>query len=256
MLQSFDERSRAIEIAIIEIVGSVVGVKVPFEDRDLRSGWIAGIPSIGDKLTERKIGLARFLAFAPKVPTARLPDLRGTLCGIGEFSTALTVSQWPRLLDEIGCVRRHRPFVAISAHLTIDIKVVEHNELIDERMMVRGDVLSEDAESRIAVPFGHVTEQLIVGSVFFDDVDAMLDRTRIANLRGNRIVRGSLSVDNCGILTQRCTLKGQPSHLCEFIRGRCWDRGQGSLKEPADVLSDVFRRGLQRIGSIAVIFAR
>ena len=52
LLQPFDERRCAIEIAIIEIVGAIVGIKVTFEDRDFRPRWIPRIPSIGNELSE------------------------------------------------------------------------------------------------------------------------------------------------------------------------------------------------------------
>ena len=52
--------------------------------------------------------------------------------------------------------------------------------------MVGGDGLGEQADVRLAVAFGHVTEDLVVGAVLLDHVDDILDRRGIADLGGDQ----------------------------------------------------------------------
>ena len=51
--------------------------------------------------------------------------------------------------------------------------------------MIGDVVVGEDVEFGIAVALGEVTEELVVGAVFFDDVDDVFDERGIAELFGN-----------------------------------------------------------------------
>ena len=144
----------------------------------------------------------------------------------------------------------------IGAHLAINVEIIQQHKLIDERMVVRCYIFAKDTKAAIAVPFGNVPEQLIVGSVFFNNVNTMLDRTGFSYLRGNRIVGGSLSLYHRRIFPQRSALKGQPCHFREFVWGWRRDRRHGPLEKSSDVLGDILGSGLQWIGAISVVLAR
>src|SRR5262245_41457123 len=67
------------------------------------------------------------------------------------FLLIMAVIQRPHFLDEICGIGAHAPFMAIGANLAFDIKIVEQNELASELMVIRGDLLREEAQVRITV---------------------------------------------------------------------------------------------------------
>ena len=97
------------------------------------------------------------------------------------------VAKRPGPLDEVGGISAHRPFVSVGADLAVDVEVVEQHELAGQGVVVGRDGLGEEAKVRVAVAFGHVAEDLVVGAVFLDDVDDILDRRGIADLGGDRV---------------------------------------------------------------------
>ena len=66
--------------------------------------------------------------------------------------------------------------MAVGRHLAVAVEVVQQHELPGQAMGVGRDLLREDAQVRVAVAVLHVAEDLIVGAVLADDVDAVLDR--------------------------------------------------------------------------------
>ncbi len=90
-----------------------------------------------------------------------------------------------RLLEIVGRVRGHRPVVAVGAHFGVHEEAVEQPEPVGERVMVHRDGSREEHEARIPVALRVVAEHLIVGAVFLDDVDHVLER-RIARPRAAR----------------------------------------------------------------------
>ncbi len=65
--------------------------------------------------------------------------------------------------------------MAIGGDHAVAIKVVQKNELLGQRVQVGGRLASEDAKLRVAVALADVAENLIVGAVFLDDVDDVLE---------------------------------------------------------------------------------
>ena len=72
--------------------------------------------------------------------------------------------------------------------------VVQQRKLLRQRVVVRRDIASEFHERRIAVPLRHVSEHLVVGAVFLDDVEHVLDRRALPEMHGDRIVRRSMPI--------------------------------------------------------------
>ena len=52
---------------------------------------------------------------------------------------------------------------------------------MDEAMRVGGGLFAEDTQIDLAVAAGDITKNLIVGAVFLDDVDHVLDLTGLAD---------------------------------------------------------------------------
>ena len=65
------------------------------------------------------------------------------------------------------------------------VGVVEEHELAGERVLVGRDLGAEDAEFGPAVALGHVAEHLVVGAVFLDHVDHVLDQARLTDPFGD-----------------------------------------------------------------------
>ena len=66
------------------------------------------------------------------------------------------------------------------AHLGVDVEVVEEDELGGEGVGVRGHLLAEEGQVRVAVALRQVAEHLVVGPVLADDVEDVLDRRGLA----------------------------------------------------------------------------
>ena len=83
------------------------------------------------------------------------------------------IDERPDLLDEVGGVGAHRPFVAVGRHLAVAVEVVQQHELAGQLVVVGRDLLGEEAQVRVAIALLHVAEDLVVGAVLLDDVDDM-----------------------------------------------------------------------------------
>ena len=113
-------------------------------------------------------------------------DFLVPLGGIGRLLLA-AVAERPGPFDVVGGVRPHGPFVPVGADLAFDVEVVEQHELADQGVMVGRHLRGEEAEARLAVALGEVAEDLVVGPVLLDDVDAVRDRRRQARLERDRV---------------------------------------------------------------------
>ena len=149
----------------------------------------AAVLPVGDELAVAAIAHPFGGGLVPEVAAGRPGDLvEGPLRRIRNAAIA-AIAQRPDPLDEIGGISPHRPFVAVGADLALDVEVVQQHELAGQGVVVGRDRLGKQAEVRIAVAFLHVAEDLVVGAVFLDDVDDVLDRRRLADLGGDRVAR-------------------------------------------------------------------
>ena len=151
---------------------------------------VAGIgrrSPVGDPFAVAAIAHPLGGGLVPEIAAGRPGDfIEGTFGGIWDAAVA-PIAQGPDPLDEIRGICPHRPLVAVGADLTLDVKVVEEHELSGQSVVVRRDGLGEQADVGFAVAFFHVAEYLVVGAVFLDDVDDILDRRRVADLGGDRM---------------------------------------------------------------------
>ena len=88
--------------------------------------------------------------------------------------------------DVVGVVGHGAPWVSVPADLAIAVSVVQKYELFCDLMMIRSHLAWEHAQTRIPVALRwrltcHIPKDLVVGSILFDDIDDILDRTWISN---------------------------------------------------------------------------
>ena len=91
-----------------------------------------------------------------------------------------------RLLHVIRRDAGVRPLMAVRAEDAGAIRVIQQHEVAHHLVLIRGDVFAEDAERRIAVALFQRAEDLIVGAVLLDDIDDVLEHTRLATALRHR----------------------------------------------------------------------
>ena len=123
-------------------------------------------------------------------------------------------------------------------------------------MVIGSDGLGEEAKMGVALAFGQVAEDLVVGPILLDDVDDILDRRGIANPSGDGVSgRHLLAPHGRRVATaKRAALVDRPGvrrHLGRVGHGN--DR-QGSLEEPRDILANrpAFPCRVHGVGPIAI----
>ena len=163
------------------------------------AGW-AGVGAVLDELAVAAVADPLLGGLVPEVAAGRPGGLEQVpFRRIGDAAVA-AVAERPDPLDEVAGVGPHRPFVPVGADLALDVEVVEQHELAGQGVVVGRDRLGEQADARLAVALGHVAEDLVVGAVLLDDVDDVLDRRGVADLRGDRVAgRGAGAADAVGI---------------------------------------------------------
>src|SRR6202040_2870373 len=70
---------------------------------------------------------------------------------------------------------RRAPWPAISAHLARVEEIIERHETPGESVLVGRNCGTEESEVRFAIATPQISQDLIVGSVFLDDVDHVTD---------------------------------------------------------------------------------
>ena len=169
----------------------------------------------------------------------------------------VAVTHRPGLLDEIGGIGAHGPLVAIGADFTLDVKVVEQHKVARQPVVVGSDALVEQAKARVAIAFGQVAEDLIVGAIFLDDVNAILDRSGLTHFNGDRIVGRALGSDAKVRLYRAATirLRGPGGQLVlELVALRQVDDLQRAKKQTADVFTDAGGWFPARLRTVAIRF--
>src|SRR5439155_18007146 len=132
---------------------------------------------------------AGFPRAVPQVAARGRSDRELAFGWVGEFAwVIMAIIERPHFLDEIRRIGGHAPFVAIGADLALDIKIVEQYKLLRQLVVIGSDPLRKQAKLRVTIALRHVAEDLIVRAIFLDDINAVLDRRRIARYCGDRIV--------------------------------------------------------------------
>ena len=167
-----------------------------FEGLHPCAAGIGRLTAVVDELAVAAVADRCFTAAVPEVAAGRTSDRRRAFRRIREpprrllgVLAAPAIDQRPDLFDVIGGVGGHAPFVAVGAYLAVNIEIVQEHELPGQRVVIRGNALGKNAQPRLAVALRNIAENLVVGAVFLDDVDAVFDRARLAKLARDRIAR-------------------------------------------------------------------
>ncbi len=75
--------------------------------------------------------------------------------------------------------------MAVHADLAIAVQIIEQHELPGQPVVIRGDFLAENGEPRVAVALTEIAQHLVVGAIFLDDVEHVLDGRPNADVAGN-----------------------------------------------------------------------
>lgn len=118
----------------------------------------------------------------------------------------MAITKGPEFLHEVSRVGAHGPFVTVGADFTLDVEVIEQDEVAGELVMVGSDAFGEETELRIAVALREVAEDLVVGAVFLDDIEAVFDRTDSPDAGRNGIVGAGGGGDEVVFLQRRAAV--------------------------------------------------
>ena len=174
---------------------------------------------------ERSLDLPVFLHDHLPVASERDPRRRAEVpdkTRVGNVKVGVVVTHAPSpgipgrpgILGVIRGVRGGRPGMAIGAHFGVHVKVVQEAELSRKRMVIGSNLLPEQDEGGVPVPFRHVTEDLVIGPVLFDDVDDVFDLARgHAHLVRDNVGHGRLQL--------RLLEGGGPCRACSDRPGGC-----------------------------------
>ncbi len=147
-LAGFVAPLRIHEFAVVAVGESVVGDVVPE-----KAG--GGIVDIGLIVFERKF-----------VGDGALEIIGSLFAAIGDL---------PGFFVVVAGDGGGGPEMAVAGNFSAVVEIVEHAELQRQLVLVGRDVGAIHGEGRIAVAGLQIAENLVVGAVFFDDVDHVLD---------------------------------------------------------------------------------
>ncbi len=127
------------------LAADVLGIEIP---ADIGAAVVCGILEnvecrrpIVFKFAIIAEGHAATLTIVPDKSVGRIRD--GTVPVKIIITTAAAIVTGPGLFREVGRISRHRPVMAIGTDFRVDIKIIQQDKLIHQRMGVRGDLLSK-----------------------------------------------------------------------------------------------------------------
>ncbi len=148
-----------------------------------KSGLVAG-----DRVFPMRHSVAELAEIADGFAVADGVVPNKTRRGIDE-RIAAAVTARPAGEAALHVIRDHggiSPFMAIGAQDAAAVSVIQQHKIADELVFIRRHALAELNEVGIAVAFGHVAENLVVGTIFLDDVNDVLEHARLANALRHR----------------------------------------------------------------------
>src|SRR5215469_11620309 len=87
------------------------------------------------------------------------------------------ISSGPKSRDVIGSGGGHGPEVAVGTNIPIDEEIVVEDKIPRQSVMVRSIGFSKQNQAGVPVPLGYIAEHLIIGAIFFQDVEDVLNRS-------------------------------------------------------------------------------
>ena len=135
----------------------------------IRNRWLV------DELSIDTEGLAGSKRGCPQKPLWRECQRIAAIVRVGPAMCVVV------LLDVAISNGADRPLVAISRVCAAGIGVVEEHKFTGQGVVIRADILAEQTQLWIAIPFLHVAKERVIGLVFFDDVDDVFKDTWLAD---------------------------------------------------------------------------
>ena len=119
------------------------------------------------------------------------------------------------LLGIVGSDGAGGPDVTVGANIAVDVKIIEQDEFAGEFEVIGSLFFAEQDEGGIPVSFAEATEDLIVGAIFFDDVDDVLDGRGLPGSRGYGVAGGDGDAVKELLIGEGVALAGQPDKSFE-----------------------------------------
>ena len=153
----------------------------------------------------------------------RLPEKStGRICQRIIPFTRITpaVVQWPHRIGRF--VRLREPIVPVGRITARRKEVIDEHELLTERMRVWRDIATIHRQRGIACTFADITQHLIVSTIFLDDVNDVIDHTRLARTFRHCTCDSSSARRNrwCGHATRemQSVVFGDTGRVCQQLR--------------------------------------
>ena len=197
----------------------------------IRRGHVAGArQGVGvEALRQRVRGIAGATAQANiDISVGPFPVVRSA-------AAVARVVRGQHLRPGIGLARRGTPRPAIATDFARVVEVVERDELVGQRVKIRRGLLREFGQRRVAVALAQVAKHLIVGAVFLDDVDDVLD---VVAQSGHHLL-----VFRADLAVEPVVLHHLPGELKQLAVIRNRQAQQGGAGEVLDVLVGAERDG-------------
>ena len=225
---------------------------------DARFARVIGCFAVIDEFAVAAIAHTRLAGAVPQIAFRRLRHFEIAFAGIGIFAAPImAVAERPEFFDKIRGIRAHAPFMAVGAHLALDIKIVEQHEFARELVVVGRDFFTEQTQARIAVALRQIAQDLVVGAVLLDDVDAILDRAGFTHSSGNRVVRRALACDAKVRLHGAAAIglrRPGPELVPQLLALGQVDYFQCAAEQAADVFAHAGGRFLARLRAMTIGF--
>ena len=84
--------------------------------------------------------------------------------------------------------------MAICRNFAIHIKIIEQGKLPCDLMLVWCYLFIKDAKRWVAIAFFDITKHLVIGAVFLDDINAILNGAGVTDFSGDGITTGPLGL--------------------------------------------------------------
>ena len=254
-----DEPIRAKLIGVIHVEAAEPRIEMILQRGDAGGAGVVGRLAVADKFAVAAVADAGLPGTIPEVAAGGRGEVEVAFGGVRILLVlVVAVGQRPGFFDEVAGIGTHRPFVPVGADFALDVEIIEQDELAGQFMVVRRDALGKKTERRIAIALRKIPENLIVGPVLFDDVEAILDRRRTAEAARNGMTFLITGGDNVRLGRRQAAihLRGVLLHLIgKFLTARQVDHADGALHETGDVFAHGGGRFLTRLRAVAIGFA-
>ena len=185
IVQFADKLFRPPDVQIIQIPGSKSRIKMPLQIFHVSKGILGGVGRRLNKFSITSVRNSFSGSHIPNVTNCRKINLVIAFRRITPPSTG--ISSWPRLFNEIRCNRSSRPFMTVCAYLGIHIEIVEKGKFFHDFMVIGRNLSAKQNEGRIAVPLCHISENLIICAVLFNNVNYVFYWRRLSNYSGDGV---------------------------------------------------------------------